>query len=397
VTPARLTADRGRKIFLIATEESGDRLGANLMKVLRQRLGGAVRFEGVGGRSMAREGLVSRFPIEELSIIGLAAVVKQLPKILRLIRETAKAVTEAKPDILVIIDSPDFTHRVAKRVRAADSQIPIVDYVSPSVWAWRPGRARAMLTYVDHVLALLPFEPAAYQRLRGPPCSYVGHPLIEQLAALRPGADEQKRRDAAPPVLLVLPGSRRSEIRRHMAVFGQVLGRLNDEGVAFEPVLPTMPHLQEAIAEALKTWPVQPRVVVGEPEKRAAFRIAHAALAKSGTVTLELALSGVPMVTAYKVGAAEAWIMRRAINVQSVILANLVIGENVVPEFLQEDCTPEKLSQALREVLGDSALRRKQIEAFAKIDQILSTGNQPPSARAADIVLATMRKARRTN
>jgi lipid-A-disaccharide synthase len=397
VTAARPTADRGRKIFLIATEESGDRLGANLMKVLRQRLGDAVRFEGVGGRSMAREGLVSRFPIEELSIIGLAAVVKHLPKILRLIRETAAAVTEAKPDILVIIDSPDFTHRVAKRVRAADPQIPIVDYVSPSVWAWRPGRARAMLSYVDHVLALLPFEPAAYQRLRGPPCSYVGHPLTEQLAALRPGADEQKRRDLAPPVLLVLPGSRGSEIRHHMAVFGQALGRLRDDGVAFELVLPTMPHLQEAIAEALAGWPVQPRIVVGEQEKRAAFRIAHAALAKSGTVTLELALSGVPMVTAYRTGSAEAWILRKAIKVNSVILANLVIGENVVPEFLQEDCTPEKLSQALREVLGDSALRRKQLEAFARIDRIMSTGNQPPSARAADIVLATMRKARRVN
>jgi lipid-A-disaccharide synthase len=397
VTPARLTTDRGRKIFLIATEESGDRLGANLMKILRQRLGGAVQFEGVGGRSMAREGLVSRFPIEELSIIGLAAVVKQLPKILRLIRQTAAAVSQAKPDILVIIDSPDFTHRVAKRVRAADSSIPIVDYVSPSVWAWRPGRARAMLTYVDHVLALLPFEPEAYRRLRGPPCSYVGHPLIEQLASLRPGADEQKRRDEAPPVLLVLPGSRRSEIRHHMAVFGQALGRLRDEGAAFELVLPTMPHLQEAIAEALKAWPVQPRVAVGEQEKRAAFRIARAALAKSGTVTLELALSGVPMVTAYRTGSAEAWILRKAISVNSVILANLVIGENVVPEFLQEVCTPEKLSQSLREVLGDSALRRKQVEAFAKIDPIMSTGNQPPSARAADIVLATMRRARRPN
>jgi lipid-A-disaccharide synthase len=396
VTPARAIADRGRKIFLIATEESGDRLGANLMKVLRQRLGDAVRFEGVGGRAMAREGLVSRFPIEELSIIGLAAVVKQLPKILRLIRETAAAVTAAAPDILVIIDSPDFTHRVAKRVRASDPKIPIVDYVSPSVWAWRPGRARAMLTYVDHVLALLPFEPEAYRRLRGPPCSYVGHHLIEQLASLRPGADEQKRRAAEPPVLLVLPGSRRSEIRYHMAVFGQALGRLRDECVAFELLLPTMPHLQEAVMQGLDGWPVQPRIVIGEQEKRAAFRIAHAALAKSGTVTLELALSGVPMVTAYRVGAVEAWIMRRAIKVNSVILANLVIGENVVPEFLQQDCTPEKLSQALREVLGDSSLRRKQVEAFARLDAIMSTGNQPPSARAADIVLATMRKAKRT-
>jgi lipid-A-disaccharide synthase len=384
-----------RKIVLIATEESGDRLGANLMKVLRQRLGGAVRFEGVGGRSMAREGLTSWFPIEELSIIGLAAVVKQLPKILRLIKQTAAAVTDAAPDILVIIDSPDFTHRVARRVRAGDPGIPIVDYVSPSVWAWRPGRARAMLTYVDHVLALLPFEPEAYRKLRGPPCSYVGHPLTEQLASLRPNPEEKQRREAAPPVLLVLPGSRRSEIRHHMAVFGQALARLNGEGVAFDLILPTMPHLQEAVAEALKTWPVQPRVVIGEQDKRAAFRIARAALAKSGTVTLELALSGVPMATAYRTGSVEAWILRRAINVNSVILANLVIGENVVPEFLQQDCTPENLVQALRELLGESTQRRKQLEAFAKIDQIMSTGNQPPSARAADLVLATMRNARK--
>lgn len=395
MTPARVAAETERKIFLIATEESGDRLGANLMKVLRQRLGGAVRFEGVGGRAMAREGLTSLFPIEELSIIGLAAVVTELPKILRLIRHTAAAVTEASPDVLVIIDSPDFTHRVAKRVRASDPKIPVVNYGSPSVWAWRPGRARAMLTYVDHVLALLPFEPEAYRRLHGPPCSYVGHPLTEQLAQLRPGADERQRRDHAPPVLLVLPGSRRSEVRHHMAVFGQALGRLKDAGAAFELVLPTMPHLQGAVAEALKAWPVQPRVVVGESEKRAMFRIAHAALAKSGTVTLELALSGVPMVTAYRTGSIEAWILRRAIKVNSVILANLVIGDNVIPEFLQQDCTPEKLAQALREVLGDTALRRKQIEAFGKIDQIMSTGNAPPSARAADIVLATMRKARR--
>ena len=395
MTPARANAER--KIFLIATEESGDRLGANLMKVLRQRLGDAVRFEGVGGRAMAREGLMSLFPIEELSIIGLAAVVKELPKILGLIKETAAVVTEVSPDILVIIDSPDFTHRVARRVRAKDPAIPIVNYVSPSVWAWRPGRARAMLKYVDHVLALLPFEPEAYRRLRGPPCTYVGHPLTEQLSALRPNPDEAARRAESPPVLLVLPGSRRSEIRHHMAVFGQAVARLQQEGVAFELVLPTMPHLQEAIVDAVKGWPVQPQVVIGEQEKRAAFRIAHAALAKSGTVTLELALSGVPMVTAYRTGSVEAWILRRAIKVNSVILANLVIGENVVPEFLQEDCTPEKLAQALHEVLGDSELRRKQVEAFAKIDSIMSTGNQPPSARAADIVLATMWQGRRTS
>ena len=393
--PAPANGRIARKIFLIATEESGDRLGAHLMKVLRQRLGGAVSFEGVGGLAMAKEGLNSLFPIEELSIMGFSAVIKQLPKHLRLIRQTAGAVVRAWPDILVIIDSPDFTHRVARRVRARDPSIPIVDYVSPTVWAWRPGRARAMRGYVDHVLALLPFEPEEYRRLHGPPCNYVGHPLTEQLGLLRPNAEEQERRNGSPPVLLVLPGSRRGEIRRHMAVFGEALDRLKAAGQEFELILPTMPHLLEGVREGVGAWKVTPRIVVGEQEKRAAFRIATAALAKSGTVTLELALAGVPMVTAYRTGELEAFILRRALKVTSVILANLVIGENVVPEFLQENCTAEKLASALGEVLTDSPMRRRQVEAFGRIDAIMSTGNQPPSVRAADIVLAMLRKSRK--
>ena len=397
MNPARASSVTERRIFLIATEESGDRLGAGLMKVLRQRLGDAVQFDGVGGRAMAREGLNSLFPIEELSIVGFAAVVKQLRKILRLIRQTVDAVIEASPDILVIIDSPDFTHRVARRVRARTPLLPIVDYVSPSVWAWRPGRAQTMRSYIDHVLALLPFEPAAYRELHGPPCSYVGHSLIEQIATLRPDTSEQQRRDAEPPVLLVLPGSRRSEIRHHLAIFGDARGRLRAAGVDFELMLPTMAHLVEAISEGVKSWPVAPRIVTGEADKRAAFRIARVALAKSGTVTLELALAGVPMVTAYRVGAAEAWILRRLIKVRSVILANLVLGKEVIPEFLQENCTAENLSQALAEMLADSTARQRQIEAFAELDTIMSTGNQPPSVRAADIVLATMRKGRSAN
>jgi lipid-A-disaccharide synthase len=314
-----------------------------------------------------------------------------LPTILRHIRQTADAVLETSPDILIIIDSPDFTHRVARRVRAKDASIPIIDYVSPSVWAWRPGRARAMRGYIDHVLALLPFEPEAHRRLGGPPCSYVGHSLIEQIDTLRPDANEQRRRDAQPPVLLVLPGSRRSEIRHHMAVFGETLALLQAQDVAFEPVLPTMPHLQDSIAAALKGWPLQPRVVVGEAEKRAAFRLARAAFAKSGTVTLELAISGVPMVAAYKASSLEAWIIRPRITSSSVILANLVVGDNVVPEFIQEDCTPAKLAPALRDVLGDTPLRQRQVDAFARIDAIMSTGQKSPSVRAADIVLATLR------
>ena len=386
-----------RRVFLIATEESGDRLGAGLMKILRQRLGDAVQFDGVGGRAMAREGLSSLFPIEELSIMGFTAVAARVPKILRLIRHTADAVMAAAPDVLVIIDSPDFTHRVARRVRDREPAIPIVDYVSPTVWAWRPGRARAMVAYIDHVLALLPFEPAVYQRLRGPPCSYVGHPLTEQLATLRPSEDEVVRRWQEPPVVLVLPGSRRSEVRRHMAVFGDALARLQAEGVAFELVLPTMPHLAEGVRAGIKNWKIEPRIVVEESEKRAAFRIARAALAKSGTVTLELALAGVPMVTAYKVGAAEAFILRRAIKVHSVILANLVVGRDVVPEFLQESCTAENLARALREVMAATPARASQVDAFAGIESIMTTGGVSPSVRAADIVLATMRKGRRAS
>ena len=257
-----------RRIFLIATGERGDRLGANLMKVLRQRLGDGVRFEGVGGRAMAREGLKSLFPIEELSIIGLAAVVKDLPKILGLIKETAIAVTEAAHGYSRHHRQSGL-HPSRRQTRSRQGpRIPIVNYVSPTVWAWRSGRARAMLKYVDHVLALLPFEPEAYRRLHGPPCSYVGHPLAEQLTQLRPNVDEAARRSKSPPVLLVLPGSRRSEIRHHMAVFGQAVARLQDQGVTFELVLPTMPHLQEAVVDAVKGWPVQPQVVIGEQEKR---------------------------------------------------------------------------------------------------------------------------------
>ena len=193
------------RVFLIATEESGDRLGAALMRALRERTGGRISYAGVGGHDMEREGIRSLFPIDDLAIVGIDAVIAKLPMILRRIRETAAAAIAANPDMLVIIDSPDFTHRVARKVRAAAPHIAIVDYVSPSVWAWRPGRARAMRRYVDHVLALLPFEPAAHECLGGPPCTYVGHPVTEVSERLRPNAKEQARRDADPPLVLVLP------------------------------------------------------------------------------------------------------------------------------------------------------------------------------------------------
>jgi len=375
-------------IFLIAAEESGDRLGAGLMVALREQLGPDVKLLGIGGRHMAEQGLTSLFPTDELSIIGFAAIPKRLPTILRRIREAAAAVVKAKPDVLVIIDSPDFTHRVARRVRAVAPSIPIVDYVSPTVWVWRSGRAKKMRAYVDRLLAVLPFEPQVHRRLGGPSCVYVGHPLLDDLGTLRPDAQEQARRSAEPPVLLVLPGSRRSEIKRNMAIFGEALRLLHEQGVAFEPVLPTTPGLLESVRAAAAVWPVQPKIIISEAEKKAAFRIARAALAKSGTVTLELALAGVPMVTAYRVTEVEAFIARRVIQTKSIILTNLILGENVIPEFLQQDFTAEKLAPALRDVLGDTPMRQLQVEAFARLEAIMSTGGRRPSQLAAEEVVA---------
>jgi lipid-A-disaccharide synthase len=377
------------RVFLIATEESGDRLGAALMRALSERTGGRISFSGVGGHDMERAGIRSLFPIDDLAIVGIDAVIAKLPMILRRIRETAAAVIAANPDILVIIDSPDFTHRVARKVRAAAPHIAIVDYVSPSVWAWRPGRARAMRRYVDHVLALLPFEPAAHQRLGGPPCTYVGHPVTEISGRLRPDAKEQARRNADPPLVLVLPGSRSGEVRRMLPVFGEAV-HLAAKSTPIEIVLPTVPHLVQRITEATAGWQLRPRIVVDQEEKWAAFRSARAALAASGTVTLELAVAGVPTVVAYKVSLLEELVARLMIKGHTVVLANLVLGENIMPESLQRDATPESLAAALVSVVKPSDQRQRQLAAFEKIDDIMGIGREAPAAAAADTVLRVL-------
>jgi len=389
---------RPLSIYLVAAEESGDVLGAALARALTAREGDALRLAGVGGRAMAAAGIASPFPIDDLSIIGITAIPLRLPTILRRLRETTDAIVAARPDALVIIDSPDFTHRVARRVRARAPTIPILDYVSPSVWAWRPGRARAMRAYVDCVLAILPFEPATHLRLGGPPCIYVGHPLTERIADLRPNADEAARRRADPPLVLVLPGSRASEIGRLLAIFGAALAQASARLGPLELVLPTLPHLAQRVREGIAGWPVRPRVVVDAAEKWAAFRTARAALAASGTVTLELALAAVPTVATYRVPLVEELVARLARlheRLTSVILANLVIGENVVPEFLQRDCTPQNLADALVPLLSETPERSRQIAAFHRLDQIMALDTLAPSAKAATIVLDVARRGRR--
>ncbi|MDI1345677.1 MAG: lipid-A-disaccharide synthase [Pseudolabrys sp.] len=377
-------------VFLVAGEDSGDRLGAALIAALR-RAEANVRLSGVGGEHMAAEGVPSLFPLGDLAIIGFAAIAMSLPKILKRITQAADAVVAAQPDVLVIIDSPEFTHRVARRVRARAPQIRIVDYVCPSVWAWRPGRARAMRSYVDRVLALLPFEPEAMQRLGGPPTDFVGHPLSERVGELRPNAEEARRRLAEPPLLLVLPGSRSGEIRRMAQVFGDTLAFVAAQVGALEVVVPAVPRLEGAVRDAVASWPVPVRIVTDAAEKHLAFRQARAALTKSGTSTLELALAGVPMVAAYKVSFLEEMVGRLLINVQSYILANLVVGENVVPQFLQYQCTPEALGGALLPLLTDTPQRNVQVEAFRTLDRIMAIGGPAPSDRAAALVLQCSR------
>jgi lipid-A-disaccharide synthase len=378
----------GPLIYLIATEESGDHLGGALMRACAARRPEA-RFAGVGGEAMAKQGLQSLFPIKDLSAFGIADVVMRLPQILRRIRETTAAVLVDRPDVLVIIDSPDFTHRVARRVRRQAPQIPIIDYVSPSVWAWRPGRARRMRGYIDRVLALLPFEPAAHKTLGGPACDFVGHPLAEQIASLRPSPEEARRRDGAPPLLLMLPGSRRTEVQRLLPTFIDTVRLLTASAGPVELVVPTIPFLRDLIEAELRRAGLAARLVTALADKRAAFRQARAALAASGTVTLELALAGVPTVVAYKVLVFEELIVRPMIKVPSIVLANLVIGENIMPEFLQRDVTPPKLVAALAPLIADTPERARQVEAFTKLDHIMKIGGEAPSARAAEIVLRT--------
>ncbi|WP_375460669.1 lipid-A-disaccharide synthase [uncultured Enterovirga sp.] len=376
------------RVFLVAGEPSGDQLGASLIRALRKGHPGEVIVEGVGAEAMAREGLRSIFPLTDITAMGVIQVVRKLPLILRRASDVVAAAVAARPDVLVIIDSPDFTHPVARRIARRMPDLPIVNYVSPTVWAWRPGRAAKMRRYVAHVLALKPFEPAAHLRLGGPPCTYIGHPLIERLDDLAPAAGERSPLSEGPLRLVVLPGSRRGEISRLMAPFGETLRRVvAGSEREIEVTLPAVPHLSAEIRRAAEGWPVKPRIVEGEAAKYEAFRRSHVALAASGTVTLELALAGVPMVVAYQVSRAEG-LLKFLITTSTIVLANLVVGENVVPEFTQEDCIPEKLAAAVMPLLDDTPERRRQAEAFARLPEILEAdAPTTPSERAAAIVL----------
>ncbi|MFK8034579.1 MAG: lipid-A-disaccharide synthase [Hyphomicrobiales bacterium] len=373
------------RIAIVAGEESGDQLGAELISGIHQLRSEKIEFFGVGGERMTALGLKSAFPMTDIAVMGLTEVLSRLPKIVRLAYQLIDKIVEFKPDILIIIDSPDFTHPVAKRVRKKIPELPIIDYVSPSVWAWRPGRAKKMTAYVDHVLGILPFEPEAYERLFGPKCTYVGHPLVEKITQ----AKFERQYDSAKPSgprLLLMPGSRGGEVKRLLPVFGETVGKLVEHFPTLEVDIPAVAHQRARIEDMVSAWQVKPNIVVGESEKFAAFSRAEAALVASGTATLELALWGVPMSVGYKLDPIVKnlkWLAK----VDSIVLPNLILGQNVVPEFIDKDCNSDLLLQSLLPLFEGGKDRLAQVTEFLRLQELCSVLPNTPSRLAAQLVL----------
>ena len=382
------------RLFIVAGEESGDRLAADLVAEMKRRFA-HVEVAGIGGDGLKALGLDPLFPMDEISLMGITAVISRLPNLIRRISQTAAAAISYRPDAVVLVDAPDFNLRVAKRIRARGPSVPIIKWVSPSVWAWRPGRARAMVPHVDHLLALLPFEPEVHKRLGGPPCTYTGHPLLMRIDELRPVSGERvPLNEADPPELLVLPGSRRGELKSHARLFGEAIGFAHDRGARFKVTVPTLPRIADDVKKAVESWPLPAEVVSTQEERNAAYRRAHAALAASGTVTLELALAGIPMIVGYHL---DAIALRIAplIRVWTVVLPNLILGRQAVREFLGTTLRPEVLGAGVELLVTDTPERRAMIESLAELDAHMETGDRSPAEIAADAVLETVAQKRR--
>jgi lipid-A-disaccharide synthase len=381
------------RVFVIAGEASGDRLGAALMAGMKTLAD--VEFTGIGGPMMAAEGLSPLFPMDDLSVHGLVEVLGRYPLLRRRLHQTVNAVLDARPDVMITIDSPDFCLRVAARVKA-QSDVRTVHYVAPSVWAWRPGRAAAMAAHIDHVLALLPFEPP-YMEAAGMACDFVGHPVVGERQATGEEAAAFRARHGIgdAPLLLVLPGSRRSEVAQLAPIFGQALRTVCARHPGLRVVVPATAARAEQVRALVADWPGRPVIVAPDvlshdaylAEKRAAFAAADRALAASGTVSLELAAAGTPMLIAYDVNRISRAILRRMLRVDTLTLVNLVTESRVVPELLGADCRPDQIAPALARLLDDPG---DQPAAMRRTMDLLGRGGEAPGLRAARAVLDRM-------
>jgi lipid-A-disaccharide synthase len=384
--PPPVAPPRTVRLMLVAGEPSGDMLGAKLMAALKLRTLGKVEFFGVGGERMAEQGLISRFAMSELTVMGLVEILPRIPHLRRRIRETAELALSERPDALVTIDAPGFNFRLARRLLGHG--IPLIHLVAPTVWAWRPGRARKIARFLDHLLVLLPFEPPYFER-EGLATTFVGHPVIDSGVLRGQGAAFRARHGIAAeaPLLAVMPGSRGGEVARLLPIFGAALALLQPRIPGLRAVVPTLGPVEEAVRAAAAQWSV-PVTVTAEPrEKYDAMAASNAALAASGTVALELALADVPAVVAYRVHPLTAWLARRLVKVRYANLVNILLDRPVVPEMIQGDCTAEKLADAVERVMIDREARAVQHEAGGSVMLMLGRDDQPPSLRAADAVL----------
>jgi len=371
------------RLYLVAGEASGDRLGAALMRGLKAETSETIEFYGVGGALMQAEGLTSLFDMNELAIFGLLEVLPKYRHLKRRMEEAAQDVLSKAPDALITIDSPGFCLRLAARVRAEFSG-KIIHYVAPSVWAWKPGRAEKMAAHVDHVLALLPFEPP-YMQAAGMSCDFVGHPVVAE-APPDPAAVAALQADV--PMITLLPGSRMGEITRLAPIFFAVARQL--EGYRFAvPV--AGPHLVAPLERMLANSGLEAELILPETGlKTAVFAASELALAASGTVSIELAAVGTPMVIGYKTNWLTAAIMRRAMLAPSFTLVNLLTESKAVPEFEPRDCTVENLARAMQKLLDDPAMRAAQVEIGQQAMKALGKGGPDPALRAARSVLSVI-------
>jgi lipid-A-disaccharide synthase len=378
-------------IFLAAGEPSGDALGARLMAALDRLSDGRVRFAGVGGPRMAAEGLESLFPMADLAVMGAAEVLPRAPLLMRRIRETVDAIGRLTPAAVVTIDSPGFAFRVQRRLPRGKARR--IHFVAPSVWAWRPGRARTIAEFLDRVLCLLPFEPPYFER-EGLAASFVGHPVVEEGADKGDGAAFRARHAlGGAPVLAVLPGSRRSETSRLLPIFGRTVAALSATRPDLRVVVPTVSTVVAPVRAAVSSWSGRPIVLEGTAEKFDAFAAARAALAASGTVSLELALAGLPMAIAYKINPVTyAWV-KPLIKLKHVTLANILLEREAVPEFLQARCRSDLLADAVARLLDDETVRQAQLRDLREAVRRLGAEGEAPSVRAARAVLDEMGKA----
>lgn len=374
-------------VFVVAGEHSGDALGASVMTALSAKLAGQVRYAGVGGPDMQAAGLDSLFPMEDLAVMGVFEILPRLPLLLKRIKQTADEVERLKPAVLLTIDAPDFCFRVIKRLKARGIQVPVVHFVAPSVWAWRPGRAKKVAQFLDHLLCLLPFEPPYFER-EGLKATFVGHPVVSSAIGNGDGPSFRARHGIAgeAPVLCVLPGSRSGEVDRLLPVFGETVAKLASQFPGLHVVTPAVPHLESRVQAATRAWPV-PTTVVGANQKADAFAAADAALAASGTVALELAMAALPNVIAYKVHPLTAFVAKHLLTTRFANLINIILDREAVPELIQENCTPENLAREVARLLDNrQACDLQRAAAFEAIKQ-LGFGGPPPGERAAEVVL----------